>query len=131
VSARPRSLDGIIAGTGSPRAQEERIAARIGGRRVPGSGASPYARGDVKEDRYLVEAKQTAKDSMRVTWAWLAKITRQAVGIGRVPALAIELRSGAPRDPLVGSEWVMLPLGEFERLLEVDRDARGAQIARR
>jgi Holliday junction resolvase len=97
------------------------VAAAIGGRRVPGSGASPYARGDAKNERYLVEAKQTAKDSIRVTWGWLAKITRQALGAGRVPALAIEVRCGAPRDPLVPTEWVCVPLGEWQRLLELER----------
>ena len=125
MRARPRSLDGILAGTGSSRNQEERIATAVaGGRRVPGSGASQYARGDVKGERYLVEAKQTQADSIRVTWGWLSKITRQAIGAQRVPALAIEVRCGSPRDPLVESEWVCVPLSEWRALQEAREEAR-------
>lgn len=113
----PKRLAALM-GTGSPRRQEERLAAVSSGRRVPGSGASLYARGDVKTDRYLIEAKQTEHDSIRVTWAWLEKITRQALAAQRVPVLAIEVRCKAPRDVLTEAEWVCVPMSEWERLQE-------------
>jgi hypothetical protein len=31
------------------------------------------------------------------------------------------VRCGAPRDPLVPTEWVCVPLGEWQRLLELER----------
>jgi Holliday junction resolvase len=119
MRARPRSL-GALEGTGSPRAQEERVARAAGGRRVPGSGASPFARGDAKSAHYLIECKQTEHDSIRVTWAWLEKITRQALAAGRRPALAIELRCKGARDPLVPTEWVMVSQADWQRLQELE-----------
>jgi hypothetical protein len=117
MRTRPRSLD-VLDGTGGSREQEDRIAKETGGRRVPGSGSSLYARGDVKTADYLIEAKQTEKDSIRVTWAWLAKITRQALAAGKRPALVIEVRCKEQRDVLVESEWAIVPLSDWKRLRE-------------
>lgn len=126
MRSRPKSLD-ALSGTGGSRQQEERLAEVTGGRRVPGSGASLYARGDVKTAEYLIEAKQTKHASLRVTWEWLAKITRQALAAGKRPALAIELRCQAPRDVLVENEWVAIPLGEWKRLQECARACAGGE----
>jgi hypothetical protein len=111
----------VFQGTGESRRQEERIAEVTGGRRVPGSGASLYARGDVKDDQYLWECKQTKHASLRVTWDWLAKITRQALAAGKRPALAIELRCQAPTDRMVETQWVVVPLSEWRRIQEERR----------
>jgi hypothetical protein len=67
---------------------------------------------------YLVEAKQTRHDSLRVTWEWLAKITRQALAAGKRPLLQFELRCQSPRDVLVESEWVVVPLSTWRQLNE-------------
>lgn len=119
MRTRPRSLDALN-GTGGSREQEERIAKETGGRRVPGSGASLYARGDVKTEDYLIEAKQTEYSSIRVTWSWLAKITRQALAAGKRPALVIEVLCKEPRDVLVESEWAVIPMSEWKRLRELE-----------
>ena len=108
----------MLDGTGGSREQEDRIAKETGGRRVPGSGSSLYARGDVKTADYLIEAKQTEKDSIRVTWAWLAKITRQALAAGKRPALVIEVRCKESQDVMVENTWAVIPFSDWQRLKE-------------
>lgn len=109
---------GELEGTGSWEAQEQRTADLMGGRRQRGSGASVYARGDVKSDQFLIENKQTAAASLRITWEWLKKITAQALANDRLPALFFELRCQSPRDLTVESEWVAIPLSVWRRLTE-------------
>jgi hypothetical protein len=102
---------------GTPTAQEERVAARTGGRRVPGSGASPYAKGDVRLSRWLVECKKTEHASLSIKKSWLVKISKQAVAIQKEPALAIEIQGG-PQDAVCDRDWVLIPARIFEKLTE-------------
>ena len=107
-----------LQGTQTWQAQEQRVAACSGGKRVSGSGASLYARGDVRTPDFLIEAKQTEKESIRITWAWLKKITQQALAAQRLPALAFEVRSQEPRDLLAESEWVAVPMSVWQQLMD-------------
>lgn len=100
---------------GTPTAHESRIAAAVGGQRVPGSGASMYAKGDVRQADFLIECKLSAHASLAVKQAWLEKITAEAEAIGKVPALAIEIQGGDRR--LAERDWIMVPRSVFERLL--------------
>lgn len=102
----------------TPDAQEYRIARSLrGGHRQPGSGASDYARGDVKTPEFLIECKLTAAESIRVERGWLAKITRQANSAGKLPALAFEIQGGA-NDPLLERDWIAVPKSVFKKLTE-------------
>lgn len=102
----------------TPTGQEHRIARSLrGGHRQAGSGASVYARGDVKSNDFLVECKLTEAGSLRVQSAWLAKITRQALAAGKMPALAIEIQGG-DEDPLLERDWVCVPMSCFKKLTE-------------
>jgi len=100
----------------TPRAQEDRIAKAIGGRRVPGSGASMFAKGDVSQDRFLVECKLTEKASLSVKQSWLEKITAEAEAQGKYPALSIEIQGGERR--LAERDWIAVPRSVFQRLLD-------------
>lgn len=108
----------------TPTGQEDRVAKKLGGRRQPGSGASPYAKGDVKQpsgvefspDRFLIECKQTEKKSLRVQGQWLSKITREAMAAGKEPALEFEIQGY--EDPQLEKEWIAIPLSVFRRLQE-------------
>ena len=102
---------------GTPTAQEHRIADETGGKRVPGSGCSPYAKGDVKLKAFLVECKKTEKASLSIKKSWLVKISREAVAIQREPALAIEIQGG-PQDAVCDRDWVMIPARLFKKLTE-------------
>lgn len=102
---------------GSPRSQENRVASTIGGRRIPGSGASQYKKGDVEASQFLVECKTTNAASLRITRLWLNKIAREANGVQKWPALAIEIKGG-DADPIGEKDWICIPLRVFNKLLE-------------
>jgi hypothetical protein len=111
---RPK-LFGIV-DDGTPTAQEHRVADHVKGKRQRGSGASVYAKGDVKHESFLIECKKTIHASLSVKGAWLDKITKEAQASGKEPALAIEIQgmdsNFAERD------WVAVPMSVFKRLLE-------------
>lgn len=102
---------------GTPTAQEHRIANRTGGKRVPGSGSSPFAKGDVRLPEWLVECKKTEHGSLSVKKSWLVKISREAVAIQKEPALAIEIQGG-PQDAVCERDWVLIPARLFKKLTE-------------
>ncbi|MBN2258381.1 MAG: hypothetical protein JW704_11285 [Anaerolineaceae bacterium] len=104
----------------SPRAQEDRVAQRTGGKRVRGSGASQYSKGDVRDVEaagidFLLECKQTIHASLSIKWEWLKKITAEADAQQCEPALAIEIRGGED-DPRTDRDWVMVPARVWEKM---------------
>lgn len=112
---------------GSPAEQENRIAQKLGGKRVKGSGSSIYSKGDVRDvaalsgegledTEFLVECKQTSKASISIKWDWLRKITREANGVLKQPMLTIEIKGGQG-DPLCDRDWVMVPARVWEKLI--------------
>jgi Holliday junction resolvase len=94
--------------------QEKRLAKRTNSRRVPGSGASVNAKGDVRGKDYLIEAKSTEKLSLSIKMKWLEKITKEAKEIARKPMLAITFKD---MPLLVDKDWVMIPLSDFKELV--------------
>ena len=104
--------------------QERSIAALIGGRRTPLSGASDYAKGDAKGKVYLAEAKETAKGSYSLKQAILAKIDQEAMAQDRYPMLTVRFLN---MPPLASKDWVMVPKYVFEALLSQLEEAEGAQ----
>jgi Holliday junction resolvase len=106
-----------------PKAQERKVAAAVGGKRQPGSGAFE-AKGDVRsagEFPMVIECKRTSgQKSIRVEAEWLAKVTREAHAQGSYPGLSIEfddeVMSGFPGKP--EATWMALPLTVFQELLE-------------
>jgi len=102
------------AGPESVLAHEERAAGLFGGKRHRGSGSSPFLKSDASSSRYQIECKQTENASLSLKLEWLKKITNEAIGCGKIPALHIHFL----RD--IGSverDWVILPASEVERIL--------------
>ena len=100
--------------------REQRVADKIGGRTVPGSGCSIFAKGDVKDTRFgalLIEQKGTGNKSLGVEYAWLKKITAEAMAVGRVPALVMSFDL-AEGDREVPPDWCALPLNYVRELME-------------
>ena len=97
--------------------RQEKATEKIGGRRQPGSGAGPRHKGDSRFDgaSLLMECKTTAAASFRVSEVVMAKITRQALAVGKDPAIEIEIRGVT--DPLCSKKWVVLPRDVFARLI--------------
>jgi len=71
--------------------QERKIAREAGGRRTAGSGNQPGNKGDVRTDRWLVEAKTTTAKGYTVTMATWRKIELEAHRKLLEPALIIEI----------------------------------------
>ena len=89
------------------RAQEKRGARLHGGRVQPGSGNGTTHKGDVRTERALIEYKRTDADSITIKLAWLEKVRREALVIGRTQLFGFELGG---RDYVV-MEAVDLPEG--------------------
>jgi hypothetical protein len=65
--------------------QEDDIAKTLGGRRTPNSGATPWVKGDVLTEKFLLEAKTKTKssDSISIKKEWFDKNTQEAVFLGK------------------------------------------------
>lgn len=75
------------------RRREERAGEDIGGRRVTGSG-SQEAKGDARNDRWMVEDKHTSGNSLKLTKAVLSKAIAQASKTGRNAVIRVGLADG-------------------------------------
>jgi hypothetical protein len=116
VSLLDRRLAGPTTRDRSDR-QETAAAADYGGRKKGGSGASPYSKGDVaiKHADLLMECKTTDHASYRLEFSTLAKITKEALGEGKDPAIEIEIMGG--QDPVCERRWVAVPSSVFKKLI--------------
>lgn len=120
-----RGPRGIGLGESTPTAQEDRVADRLGGKRVRGSGSSMYSKADVRDVsldgegcavEFLVECKQTIHASLSVKWEWLTKITAEADAVQKEPALAIEIKGGV-EDPRCDRDWIAIPARVLEQMV--------------
>ena len=61
--------------------QENAVASAIGGKTVANSGATPFNKGDVNDDNWLLECKTTVKDqeSFSVKKAWFIKNLEESI----------------------------------------------------
>lgn len=61
--------------------QETAVAKAIGGRKVANSGATPYNKGDVSDDNWLIECKTCVKDqkSFSVQKHWFEKNIEESI----------------------------------------------------
>lgn len=94
---------------------EKDVAARSGGRTVPGSGNIKGKPGDVRDATYLRECKATHGGGTQIEAKWLKKISLEALVTNQIPLL--ELRFEAQVPPC-SKDWIMLPALEFQALLE-------------
>lgn len=75
--------------------QEKRIAKEIGGRTTIASGSLYFQKADVRTDKFLLEAKTTAKDYYSLSIATWRKIKSQALKDNlRIPLMCIDLENG-------------------------------------
>ena len=72
--------------------KEKDDAKSIGGKRVRGSGNRWYNPGDVKSDKYLIEAKQTDKKSYSLSKEKLNKLYEEALFSYRTPIFSIRIQ---------------------------------------
>ena len=67
------------------KAQEKRIAKNTGGRLQPNSGATPFMKGDIITEDFLIECKTKTKESasMSIKKEWLEDIQFESFAMGR------------------------------------------------
>jgi hypothetical protein len=99
---------------------EDRLAKKLGGKRLPRSGGlswsrwdSTTAQGDLSTKELHLEHKRTDAASMSVKKDWLEKVADGARRTGKDPGLMITFeKKGVP--PM---DWVMIPLDVLQRLM--------------
>ena len=90
--------------------QEEKIAKDIGGRTTPGSGALWFSKADVRNDKYLIEAKFTDSNKYQLKCKTWYKIKREAINDGlRIPVMQIEIQ---------GSQYALLRVEDLDALAQ-------------
>ena len=95
---------------------EVRASKRLEMQLRPASGAMEGAKGDMSTEDVLLECKATQSDSYRVTREVLAKITREATEVGKIPALEINFTTGDGR-PRENGSWVLIREKDFKKCL--------------
>ena len=92
---------------------ERRLAKAVGGRTQPGSGAFDTHKGDVINDDFLFEHKETGNASRSITVAEMEKIKTEALQAGRMPAFVLEFLKKKKK-------YVVLDFQDFLELTGID-----------
>lgn len=79
--------------------QEKHIAKMLNGDRTPNSGATMFAKGDIKLNKFLIECKTKMKssDSITIRKEWLDKLNAESLFMGK-PYSALTFNFG-PNEP--------------------------------
>ena len=86
--------------------QENKVAKEMSAKTVVASGALWGAKGDVRNDQYLVECKITSKPFFRLSLKQWDKIRKEAIKDGmRIPVFCIDLENGSKRFAVVDSSF--------------------------
>ena len=96
---------------------EKRTAKRLNGRLTPASGALAGAKGDMRVAACLMEMKVTKHGSLSLKHSWLKKIAKEALDIGRTPALNVQFVDSFGQ-PIPDGSWVMIPERVFKEHFE-------------
>ena len=87
----------------------ERVTAkRWGAQAHPGSGSLDSYKADLTFGEYLVECKTTRQGSLSLKLGWLDKITREAEGRTKTPAMSLQFVDAFGRSKR-GGRWVVVP----------------------
>lgn len=93
--------------------QEKQIAKAINGRTVSNSGATPFMKGDVTSDLFLIEAKTKVADSksFSIKKEWIEKIKEEAFAMDRpYSALCFDFGTGTSRYYVIDEKTFKLML---------------------
>jgi hypothetical protein len=109
---------------------EQRLAKRMGGKRLPRSGGGAWGsqnglagwdkttkQADFTIPDFVSEHKRTVKASMTLERDWLKKVSDGARRAGKDPSLFVTFEEEGKK-PL---DWVMIPLDVFEQLLAISK----------
>ena len=71
--------------------QEKELAKDLGAKTTPASGATPFRKGDMRLNGYLIESKATANKSISIKLEWLLKIEKEALNEDKTPLIILEI----------------------------------------
>ena len=94
--------------------QEKKVAKAVGGKQTANSGATPFSKGDVRTDLFLIECKTstTLKQSFTVKREWFDKNEEEAFAMGK-PYNAIAIDFGDGDNHYIISEELFIRLQKF------------------
>ena len=96
------------------RKRELEVAEMVGGRRQPGSGNQPFAKGDVrKKGEFRLELKECFGVEFKAHRIQLLDKIRSECTLGEHPAVVITFREKVTHEAL--ESWVMLPFEVWEK----------------
>ena len=96
--------------------QEKKVAKAVGGKRQPNSGATPFYKGDIVTQDWLIECKTKTADckSFTIKEDWLLKNEEEAFAMGgKYPALCFDFGPSANKRYYVISEPLFQMLQEY------------------
>ena len=98
--------------------QEKKVAKTLGGKTQPNSGATPFQKGDLTLDSWLIECKTCTKqqESFSIKKEWLDKNSKEALFVGK-PANALAFNFGPDQNNyyIIDEELFMFLVEAFER----------------
>jgi len=97
--------------------QEKKVAKYVGGKRQPNSGATPFYKGDVITDEFLIECKTKTTDckSFTIKEDWLLKNEEEAFAMNRDSALCFDFGPSANKRYYIVSERLFDLLQQYMR----------------
>jgi hypothetical protein len=101
------------------RKHEDRLAKKIGGTRNAGSGSFWLRKGDVRNDRLLIEHKWTGKTQYTIKAQVLETAMKEALLTGRMGVLGVHLN---------GHDYVILDENDFLSLLDAQECDERSQV---
>lgn len=105
--AEPKRVRGSTPSHARSRKQEDALAARVGGKTTPRSGAGGWQKADVRvKGLARIEAKTTKHKSFSVTGEMIQKVEDAAMQAGELPVIVVELEGGA-RSVAVMPMWAL------------------------
>ena len=97
--------------------QEKQIVKTVGGRQTKNSGATPWQKGDILTEDFVIEAKtkMTASESISIKKEWITKTEKEAVFMGKkYTALAFNFGPDEPNYYII-DEYLFQDLLEYLR----------------
>lgn len=96
--------------------QEKHVAKKLGGKRTPNSGATPFQKGDIELDDWLIECKTCTKEkqSFSIKREWLEKNEEEAFAMGKSHS-ALCFNFGEPHNT---QNYYIVTEQEFKELLK-------------
>jgi hypothetical protein len=103
--------------------QEKRIAKAMGGKKVVGSGSTPFLKGDVIVDKLFIEAKTKMEPSksISVKKEWLEKAKEQALAT-RKEDYTVAISFGEPKEYYIIEDRLMEELYKSREALRQVQD---------